>query len=426
MNIFWFILYNGVLYPILVGVVFLASIFSPKLREGLKGRLQTYEKLKFFFKEKHISDDIYWFHAASLGEFYQIKPIIEGMKKMKKDNVMFISFSSPSGMNYALSDAVDLKFYLPFDFPWTIQKVLTLVKPKKVIFSTYDIWPNFLWFCKTKNIHLNVMSAKIEDHSIKFRPVVMSFYKNLYNLFDTIYTITEKDKYRFEKMIGSNSKSIVSSLGNPRFDKIFNDSKEFIDSKPSIEHREPIILIGSSHYEDDFNLIPALINLMIDFPKLRIIHAPHEPNHKQIKYIKDTYSKFGHDPVILKDLDSIESSTKEIIIVGEVGFLSKLYWLSIITYIGGGFSSGIHNIMEPAVASNPVIFGPKYHKFSEADMILKLGGGFCVSDSNSIEMTFKKLLSDKPLLEKSGKASLNLVLNNIGSSERIINGILLD
>ena len=117
---------------------------------------------------------------------------------------------------------------------------------------------------------------------------------------------------------------------------------------------------------------------------------------------------------------------KEIIIVGEVGFLSKLYWLSIITYIGGGFSSGIHNIMEPAVASNPVIFGPKYHKFIEADMILKLGGGFCVSDSNSIEMTFKKLLSDKPLLEKSGKASLNLVLNNIGSSERIINGILWD
>ncbi len=426
MNIFWFILYNGVFYPVLVCVVFLGSIFSSKLREGLKGRSQTCQRIKLFFKEKHISGDIYWFHAASLGEFYQIKPIVEGMSKLKKDNVMFVSFSSPSGMNHALSDAIDLKFYLPFDFPWTVQNVLSLVKPKKVIFSSYDIWPNFLWFCKVKNIHLNVMSAKIDDHSIKFKPVIMNFYKNLYKLFDTIYTITEKDKHRFEKMVGSKDKPIITSLGNPRFDKIFNDSKGFIDSKPPIQDREQIILIGSSHTMDDLILIPALNNLMINFPKLRIIHAPHEPNHKYIKNIKDTYSKFGHDSMILKDFESIETSKKEIIIVGEVGFLSKLYWLSIISYIGGGFSSGIHNIMEPAVASNAVVFGPKHQKFSEAELIMKLGGGFCVYDSNTVESTFKKLLSDKLLLEKSGKASLNLIINNIGSSGRIINGILLD
>ena len=423
---FWFILYNGVFLPVLACVVFLSAIFLPKLREGLKGRFQTYKRLKLFLEKKHTRNDIYWFHAASLGEFYQIKPIIEGMKKMKKENVMFISFSSPSGMNYAFSDAIDLKFYLPFDFPWTIQKVLTLVKPKKVIFATYDIWPNFVWFCKTKNIHLNVMSAKIGHHSIKYRPVIMNFYKSLYKLFDTIYTITEKDKNRFERMLGYKVNPVISALGNPRFDKIFNESKEFIESKPTIKDREQIILIGSSHSRDDLILIPALINLMTDFPELRIIHAPHEPNHNYIRNIKDTYSKFGHDSIILEDLESIESSKEDIIIVGEVGFLSKLYWLSIITYIGGGFSSGIHNIMEPAVASNPVVFGPRHQKFSEAELILKSGGGFCVFDSNSVESTFKKLLSDKSLLEKSGKASLNLILNNTGSSEKIINGILLD
>tara|TARA_B100000900_G_scaffold395343_1_gene393636 strand:+ start:237 stop:1511 length:1275 start_codon:yes stop_codon:yes gene_type:complete len=423
---FWFVLYNGVLLPILACIVFLAAIFSPKLREGLKGRFQTYKRLKLFLEKKHTRNEIYWFHAASLGEFHQIKPIIEGMKKMKKENVMFISFSSPSGMNYAFSDAIDLKFYLPFDFPWTIQKVLTLVKPKKVIFATYDIWPNFIRFCKTKNIHLNIVSAKIQHHSTRHRPVIMNFYKSMYKLFDTIYTITEKDKNRFERIVGSKGKPIISSLGNPRFDKIFNDSKEFIESKPPIKEREQIILIGSSHSRDDAILIPVLINLMTDFPELRIIHAPHEPTNQYIKNIKDAYLKFGHDSIILKDLDSIESSKQEIIIVGEVGFLSKLYWLSIITYIGGGFSSGIHNVMEPAVASNPVIFGPKHHRFSEAQLILKLGGGFCISDSNTFESTSKKLLSNKTFLEESGKASLNLILNNIGSSERIINDILLD
>ena len=139
--------------------------------------------------------------------------------------------------------------------------------------------------------------------------------------------------------------------------------------------------------------------------------------------IKDAYSKFGHDSIILEDLESIESSKENIIIVGEVGFLSKLYWLSIITYIGGGFSSGIHNIMEPAVASNPIIFGPNHKKFSEADIVIKLGGGFCVHNRNTIENKFKVLLSDKQLLEKSGKASFNLILSNIGSSKKIINGL---
>jgi len=423
---FWFILYNGVLLPVLTCIVFLAAIFLPKMREGLKGRFQTYKRLKLFLKKKHTMNDVYWFHAASLGEFYQIKPIIEGMKKMKKENVMFISFSSPSGMNYAFSEAIDLKFYLPFDFPWTIQKILTLVKPKKVIFATYDIWPNFVWFCKTKNIHLNVMSAKIGHQSLKHRPVIMNFYKSLYKLFDTIYTITDEDKDRFEKILGSKANPIISSLGNPRFDKIFNDSEEFIESKPGIKDREKIILIGSSHSSDDLILIPALINLMTYFPELRIIHVPHEPNDNYVRNLKDTYSKFGYSSIILKDLESVESSKENIVIVGEVGFLSKLYWLSIITYIGGGFSSGIHNVMEPAVASNPVVFGPKHQNFSEAELILNSGGGFCVYDSDTVENTFKKLLSDKLFLEKSGKSSLNLILKNIGSSDKIINGILLD
>ena len=157
-----------------------------------------------------------------------------------------------------------------------------MVKPKKVIFSTYDIWPNFVWFCKTKNIHLNVMSAKIRHHSVKFRPFIMNFYKSLYKLFDTIYTETEKDKNRFKRVVGSKGKPIISSLGNPRFDKIFNESKKFIDCKPTIQDKEQIILIGSSHYKDDLTLIPALTNLMIDYPKLRIIHAPHAVSYTHL------------------------------------------------------------------------------------------------------------------------------------------------
>ena len=130
--------------------------------------------------------------------------------------------------------------------------------------------------------------------------------------------------------------------------------------------------------------------------------------------------------MILNNLESIQTSSKKIIIVGGVGFLADLYWLSTISYIGGGFSSGIHNIMEPAIASNPVIFGPKHLKFIEAKQSISFGGGYCINDTISLENIMKTLLTNESLLIKSSKASFKLIKKNIGASKKIINGILND
>ena len=396
------------------------------MREGIKGRFYSFKKLKAFSVKNIKSKNVYWFHAASLGEFFQIEPIIKGIKKAGENNQIIVSFSSPSGINNVSNNFIDLKIYLPFDFPWTAQKILTLVKPKKIIFASYDIWPNFLWACKIKNIHLSIISAKIQRSSAKFSPVLRSFYQNLYRLFDTIYTITEDDIILFKELIGAKKIPIMSPMGNPRFDMIYNEFKHKKIIKNPISKRSQVILIGSSHSEDDLILIPALINLFKNFPKLRVIHAPHEPSKSQIKNLTKNYANYGLKPVILKDYESILSSTKKIIIVGEVGFLSDLYWLSLISYVGGGFSSGLHNIMEPAIASNPIVFGPRYHKFVEAKQSINLGGGFCAHDSIKLENVMEKLLSNKSLLLKSSKASFKLIEMNIGASKRIIDGLLFD
>ena len=425
-NYFWFIIYNGIVFPFIFFMALSASIFSSKIREGLIGRLHTQNKLKLFSIKKKANEEIYWFHAASLGEFYQIEPIIKGIKKIGKNKRIIVSFSSPSGLNNAFSSAMDIKIYLPLDFPWSIQKILTFLRPKKIIFSSYDILPNLLWSCKMKNIHLSIISAKIQRKSVKFAPIVKNFYKTIYNLFDTIYTITEEDKRIFKELIGSNYKPIISSKGNPRFDKIYNDFKLKKIIKNPISDKNPIILIGSSHPEDDLILFPALINLLDAFSDLRVIHAPHQPSKKQNKSILKNYSNAGYESVILNNLESIHTSSKKIIIVGGVGFLADLYWLSTISYIGGGFSTGIHNIMEPAIASNPVIFGPRHLKFNEAKQSISFGGGFCINDTISFENTMKRLLRSKSLLIKSSKASFKLIKKNIGASKEIINGILND
>ena len=157
-----------------------------------------------------------------------------------------------------------------------------------------------------------------------------------------------------------------------------------------------------------------------------MIHAPHEPCKKQTKSIINNYSKSGFESIVLNNLESIKTSSKKVIIVGGIGILADLYWLSTISYIGGGFSTGIHNIMEPAIASNPVIFGPRHLKFNEAKQSISFGGGFCINDTISFENTMKRLLRSKSLLIKSSKASFKLIKKNIGASKEIINGILND
>ena len=425
-NYFWFIIYNSIVFPFIFIIALSASIFSSKIRESLKGRLSTKKKLKLFSTIKKTNEDIYWFHAASLGEFYNIEPIINGMKKKGKNKRIIVSFSSPSGFNNAFNSEIDLKIYLPFDFLWSTYEILNSIRPKKIIFSSYDMWPNLLWAGNSKNIHLSVISAKIQRNSIKFMPLVKNFYKTMYLLFDKIDTITEEDRIIFTELIGTKNKPVISSKGNPRFDKIYNDLKTKKNIKDPISKRKPIILIGSSHPEDDAILFPALLKLFDTFSDLRVIHVPHEPCKKQSKSLIKNYSKSGYQPVILNDLESIQTSREKIIIVGRVGFLADLYWLSTISYIGGGFSSGIHNIMEPAIASNPVVFGPKHLKFIEAEQLIKLGGGYCVNDTVTLENTIKTLLLNESLLIKSSKASFELIKKNIGASKRIINCILND
>ena len=425
-NYLWFIIYNGIVLPFIFFVGLFSSIFSSKIRESLRGRLSTQNKIKLFSIKKKANEEIYWFHAASLGEFYQIEPVIKGIKKIEADKRIIVSFSSPSGLNNAFSSAMDLKIYLPLDFLWSIQKMLNSIRPKKIIFSSYDLWPNLLWLCKKKKIHLSIVSAKIQRRSIKFSPVFRNFYKTIYSLFDEIYTITEEDKIIFKELIGSKNRPIISSKGNPRFDKIYKNFKNKKNIKGPVSKRNPIILIGSSHPEDDLILFPALKNLLDTFSDLRVIHAPHEPSKKYNENIIKNYSKSGYESVILNDLESVKTSSEKIIIVGAVGFLVDLYWLSTISYIGGGFSSGIHNIMEPAIASNPVVFGPNHLKFIEAEQVITLGGGYCVNDIVSLENTMKTLLTNESLLIKSSKASFNLIKKNIGASKKIINCILCD
>ena len=163
---FWKIIYNLILLPFLFLIVFIGIIFSSKIRAGFLGRLKSKKILNTFIKNsKNDVKDVFWFHAASLGEYEQIKPVLSGLKEVEPNSYFILSVFSPSGYDYVKDDQIDCKIYLPFDFYWTIRACLLIVKPKKIIFAGYDVWPNLIWAAKqfqtaTMNSFLKSLESK--------------------------------------------------------------------------------------------------------------------------------------------------------------------------------------------------------------------------------------------------------------------------
>lgn len=427
MKLIWFLVYNFLLYPILFLVGCGICLFNAKLKQGVTGKFYSISKLKKYFKEIDSSKVIYWFHAASLGEFYQVRPVLEGLKDVEPDMICVVSFSSPSGYENAKSDHIDLRLYMPFDFPWSVRKALKIARPKKVIFASYDIWPNMVWIADKRAIHTNIFAARVKDGSLKLKTGFLSFYQAVYRSISTIYTVAEKDYHRVRLIIGNRNKPTLRALGNPRYDMVKQSADEFTtEHQKSVLNREKRIIIGSAHGEDDAFLIPALASMVKTNPDLKVLYAPHEPHDADIDRIQNQFSNQGIESLVYRKKRPLKLPEDRVVILGIVGVLSKLYWQGQITYIGGGFSSGIHNVMEPAIARLPVLFGPKYHHAHEAEELLENGGGFCIQNGDEFVSTMQRLIQDEAFYLKTSFAATNVIHKNLGSSTRIIRSLIRD
>ena len=424
MKIFWFITYNIIILPLLVFGVFIISLYEKKMRIGIRGRLKTFYNVKNYIKNN--DKDIYWFHVSSLGEFYQLVPVMEGLKK---DSTLlnFVSFSSPSGYENAENKSLDFKFYLPFDFFWSISKIIKIIKPKKMIFVAYDLWPNLVWISKFYNIHTSIFSLSFKKKSHQLKPIVKSFYRTLYEDFNSIYTVSGKDIKSINKIIKKSKNITIRKLGNPRYDMVYNFAKIFkTKSSEDILTRQKRIILGSTHLEDDAMIISSLCKLIEKYPELKIFHVPHNPNNDTIKNINVAYKAAGYNPIILTTIDCFNLPRDQIIILNAVGHLSKLYWFGQLAFIGGGMTTGIHNLMEPAVAGLPTIFGPRYSHAPEAEKLIISKGGYCVRNKTEFEKTITKLFDSPEKLENASRAAKNTIYDNLGSSSSIIRGIIHD
>ncbi|MCY7290971.1 MAG: 3-deoxy-D-manno-octulosonic acid transferase [Ferruginibacter sp.] len=389
----------------------IASLFNKKARLWLKGRNNIFDKLQHWKNEIN-SDKIIWLHCASLGEFEQGRPIIEKLKKAYASHKILLTFFSPSGYeirkNYSGADAV---FYLPLDGKSSAEKFIGILKPSLVIWIKYEYWYYYLTLLKQQKIPVILVSAIFRE-SQPFFKWYGGLWKKILQSFEKIF-VQNEDSVLLLKSIGLAEN--VTATGDTRFDRVMDiveKNEPLPDALINFCKDKKVIVAGSTWEEDE----EEIVHYAKTHTDIKFIIAPHEIDKERLDDIK----KLLPNAVFYSEFVTGDKEAQTIII-DNIGMLSKLYQLATVAYIGGGFNdSGIHNILEAAVYGKPIIFGPEYEKFAEANDLVDRQGAFSIENALELETMLDKLFSDEELLQTASTVSKMYVYENCGASQKIL------
>jgi 3-deoxy-D-manno-octulosonic-acid transferase len=392
--------------------IFIASFNNKKAMLWLKGRKDIF---------KHISDSLNpneqrtWIHCASLGEFEQGRPIIEGIKEKYPQYKIVLTFFSPSGFEVRKNyNGADYIFYLPLDTKTNAKEFLRLVNPELAIFIKYEFWYHYLSQLKKLNIPSYVVSAIFRPEQVFFKWYGRLFRKALNGI--THIFVQNKISSNLLKTIGINH---VSVCGDTRFDRVYSI---YINAKPisqieKFKGSDKIIIAGSTWEADEDILVDCDFQLKNNY---KLIIAPHEIADESIKkLIAKLANKYPENDIVrFSEITESEISNKRILIIDNVGMLSNLYAYGTIAYIGGGFGKGIHNVLEATTFGLPVFFGPNYQKFQEAKDLIQLRAAYSINNASEL----MDAISNLPYSEASLNAK-QYVESKIGGTEMVLNNI---
>jgi len=392
-------------------LIHLLAPFSRKPRKMMKGHWIVYELLR---QQKEDGVKYIWFHAASLGEFEQGRPLIEKIKERYPEYKILLTFFSPSGYevrkNYRGADIV---CYLPLDKPRNVNKFLDIIQPCMAFFIKYEFWKNYLDELHKRNIPVYSISSIFRKEQIFFKWYGGTYRKVLAN-FDQLFVQNETSK-RFLSKIGINKVTVV---GDTRFDRVLEIRQEAKDL-PLVEafKGKSMTIVAGSSWQPDEDLFIEYFNT---HPDIKLIIAPHviDENH-----LVEIISKLKRPYVRYSKANEQNVKNVDCLIIDGFGLLSSIYRYGEIAYVGGGFGVGIHNILEAAVYGIPVIFGPKYQKFMEAKQLLEENGAFSIKNYEDLSQLLDKMISDTEYLKEVGEDADNYVRKNLGASEKILDQI---
>jgi 3-deoxy-D-manno-octulosonic-acid transferase len=442
-------LYSISLFFLRIAFGFLA-IFDPKIRRGITGRKKLFPEIeKYYFGETVgrtlspteppgglrvrpttiiSSRKRILIHVSSFGELEQAKPVIAALKEQYPDIHIHLTFFSPSGYENAIGSYTipNIITYLPYDSKADVNHFLNITKPDLVLFVRYDLWHNFVHEVHDRNIPMLLFSATFDTSIKKTLPFVRNLYQKTYSFMNTICTVSATDNISIEQIAVHAKKIIIA--GDTRCDQVIarkntSETEEAllpaeVLQKISSENLK-VFLAGSTWRTDEQFLIPTLKKALEAEEKIISIIAPHEVDQA---HIADLISAFGTDAILLSAISQYKD--ERIIIVDSIGKLFSLYRHATFAYVGGGFSSGVHNILEPAVWAVPSIVGPNHQRSKEIAAMIGLGGATEVQNDVQFEDAFHKWLANDMARMLAAVATKEYVYTSQGATEKILKEII--
>ena len=419
-------IYNIVIYFVLWGIA-IASLFNEKVRKMWRGEREAFKILK---QKVDPNAKYIWFHAASLGEFEQGRPLMERIRKEYPQYKILLTFYSPSGYEVRKNyEGADIICYMPVDTRLNAIRFLRLVRPVMAFFIKYEFWSNFLHILKHRNIPTYSVSSIFREDQVFFKWYGRN-YAGVLKCFTRFFVQNEESK-RLLEGIGITAVDVV---GDTRFDRVLQ-IKEAAKQLPICEafrtgvasslsadvpHHDFKVFVAGSSWPPDENIFIPFFNEHKDW---RLLIAPHVIAEEHLKLILSLIK--GKKVVRYTQTTPEEAAEADVLIIDCFGLLSSMYNYGDVAYIGGGFGVGIHNTLEAAVWNMPVIFGPNNKKFQEAQGLLKSGGGFEINTYEDFSGLMSSLMNDETFLKQAGDKAGAFVAHLAGATDKVLASVKL-
>lgn len=419
-------IYNIVIYFVLWGIA-IASLFNEKVRKMWRGEREAFKILK---QKVDPNAKYIWFHAASLGEFEQGRPLMERIRRDYPQYKILLTFYSPSGYEVRKNyEGADIICYMPVDTRLNAIRFLRLVRPVMAFFIKYEFWSNFLHILKHRNIPTYSVSSIFREDQVFFKWYGRN-YAGVLKCFTRFFVQNEESK-RLLEGIGITAVDVV---GDTRFDRVLQ-IKEAAKQLPICEafrtgvassqsadvpHHDFKVFVAGSSWPPDENIFIPFFNEHKDW---RLLIAPHVIAEEHLKLILSLIK--GKKVVRYTQTTPEEAAEADVLIIDCFGLLSSMYNYGDVAYIGGGFGVGIHNTLEAAVWNMPVIFGPNNKKFQEAQGLLKSGGGFEINTYEDFSGLMTSLMNDETFLKQAGDKAGAFVAHLAGATDKVLASVKL-
>ncbi|SNQ42603.1 3-deoxy-D-manno-octulosonic acid transferase [Cellulophaga lytica] len=403
------LLYNIVVHIAALLVKIIAN-FNPKIKLFVQGRKNIYNTLS---KNISVKDDVIWVHTASLGEYEQGLPVIEKLKKNYPTYKFVVTFFSPSGYQVKKDDNIaNAIVYMPLDTLKNAKKFIKAVNPKLAVFVKYEIWPNHLKTLKEKQIPTLLVSAYFKKEQLFFK-WYGSFMRKSLTAF-THFFVQDSNSKNLLKSIGYNNCTVSGDTRFDRVSKILEQNNE-LDFMTNFTQNKTCVVAGSTWPKGHLFLIDYINNTSAK--NIKFVIAPHNIITDQIEELKNSIHK---KVVLFSEINNNDISDFDVLIIDTIGILTKVYSYAHIAYVGGGFTKGgLHNTLEPAVFGVPILIGPIYKGFKEAEDLVELKGILTTKSKNEFTSVLDLLLSKKEHYNSTAEINKNYVAQNIGATNKI-------